>query len=84
MTILRLAINIPEDVAVETDWYPSSKGSKPTQLELQLKEPLVKDSFSLVLGIGIKFGTMGYDGKVEQVKYVGAAKVMAVKGFAGL
>jgi hypothetical protein len=70
----------PEQITVETDWYPSSKGSKPSQLELQLKNPLEKDSFSLMLGIGIKFGTMGYEGKVEQVKYAGAAKVMAVKG----
>ena len=34
-------------------------------------------SFTVMLSIGIRYGTIGVSNTIEQVKYAGAAKVMA-------
>jgi len=37
------------------------------------------NNWSMVLTIGIAFGAIGPDGKPQQVKYAGAAKILAMK-----
>ena len=66
----------------ETPWYPVQKGSDAVVFEniLEAADPgILKDDFVLVMGIGIRFGTIGPDGEVQQVKYAGAAKILAVR-----
>jgi hypothetical protein len=65
-----------------TDWYPVSKGSPATVLEVNLQGPgfeLPLSPFTVMLSIGICFGTVGLNDQVEQVKYAGAAKVLVVE-----
>jgi hypothetical protein len=69
---------------VEHDWYPVPKGSPPTTLEIQLNSKPPNQSFSLVLSVGIRYGTLrGTNiqdaGSVEQVKRRGCAKILAMK-----
>ena len=71
-----------EPVHAASGWYPVLKGSQGITLEISLKEQSSKldvSSFSLILSIGIRFGTVGINGEVEQAKYAGAAKVLVVK-----
>jgi hypothetical protein len=63
-------------------WYPASKGSQATVLEVNLQGQgfeLPASQFSIMLSIGICFGTVGMNDEVEQVKYAGTAKVLAVE-----
>ncbi|MGB8192527.1 MAG: hypothetical protein WCF67_11445 [Chitinophagaceae bacterium] len=65
-----------------SSWYPASKGSQATVLEVSLQGQdleLTASSFSIMLSIGICFGTVGINDEVEQVKYAGAAKVLVVE-----
>jgi len=60
----------------DSDWYPMLKGSPAMPLEMQLDTVPPDMGFSLVLTIGIRFGTMIDAGVVEQVKRAGVAKVL--------
>ena len=65
-------------IMVETDWYTVMNGSPATVLELKYPIQPPDEHFSLVLAIGIRFGTMRDAVTVEQVPYAGAAKVLAM------
>jgi hypothetical protein len=72
----------PQAVHEATGWHPVSKASQAMALEVSLQGKSLQlpvASFSLVLSIGIRFGTVGMGDAVEQVKYAGAAKVMVVE-----
>ena len=62
-----------------TGWI-SSKASYPgTVLEVQLTNGSALDaSGSLVLSVGIEFGTVVTDGLIQPVKYMGSGKVLAL------
>lgn len=63
-------------------WYPVTVGSKAMTLEVSLQREgfkLPSSPFSMILSIGIRFGNVGVNEEVQQVKYAGAAKVMAVE-----
>lgn len=63
---------------VYTEWV-SVKRVQPTQtLTAQLENvaPHLTDSDTLVLGIGVEFGTVGADGEGEAVKWAGSAKIV--------
>lgn len=62
---------------VYSDWYPVLNGSAPTTLEINISNTAPWDAFTLILSIGIRFGTIGADGNIQQVKYAGAAKILA-------
>jgi hypothetical protein len=62
----------------ETEWFPVSKGAPATSLQLNWPAVPPDQFFSLVLSVGIRYGAMGEGNKIEQVKYAGAAKVLAV------
>jgi len=60
-----------------TPWFPMLKGAGATTLEMKLDMVPPDQSFSLVLGIGVRFGTMTDATTVEQVKRTGVAKILA-------
>ena len=60
-----------------TPWFPMLKGADATTLEIELGMVPPDQSFSLVLGIGVRFGTMIDAGTVQQVKRTGVAKILA-------
>jgi hypothetical protein len=64
-------------VQVYTDWFQTGNGSPSMQLELQLPEKPVADSFSCMLALGIGFGMMKY-GEIRPVKYMGGGKIVAI------
>ncbi|MDP4265771.1 MAG: hypothetical protein Q8941_24855, partial [Bacteroidota bacterium] len=61
-----------------TAWYPLLKGSPATGLELNLPAAAPDIAFSLILSIGICFGVMSGTDEPDQVKYAGAAKILAM------
>jgi hypothetical protein len=62
---------------VYSDWYPVLNGSAATTLEINIGNTPPWDAFTLILSIGIRFGTIGADGNIQQVKYAGSAKILA-------
>jgi len=64
-------------VIVDTDWRAVRKNAPATTLEMTHPTLPPDQSFSLVLSIGICFGTMSDATTVQQVKYAGAAKILA-------
>jgi len=65
-----------DDVSAKTDWYPVLKGSPALQLDIKHTSIPPNQLFSLILSIGIRFGTMLDANTVQQVKYAGAAKIL--------
>ena len=61
-----------------TDWCPVVKGSSSTILALAMNSIPPDQSFSLMLSIGIRFGILTDIDRVEQVKYAGSAKILAM------
>jgi hypothetical protein len=61
---------------IESEWFASLEGSKAFTLSLQYQLSLPNQSFMAMLSAGIKFGTMGVGGVIQQVPYAGAAKIM--------
>jgi hypothetical protein len=75
-------LDIQDPVPTASAWYPASGGSKAMALEVSLQRRsfvLPSSPFSIILSIGIRFGTVGMNEEVEQVKYAGAAKVVVVE-----
>lgn len=68
--------------AAWSPWHPVLKGSPDTLLQLDLKHGVMVlpgSAFSVMLAIGICFGTIGEDQQAMPVKYAGAAKVLAMR-----
>ena len=65
---------------IETEWYPSSAGCKSMDIELKLTKPVIAPSFTLVLGVGIMYGTLVAGGEIARVGNAGCAKVIGVLG----
>jgi len=62
----------------ETPWYPVLEGSAVSVLDIRYPKTFPDKAFSMMLSIGIRFGTMGIGGAVQQIKYAGAAKILAM------
>jgi len=62
-----------------TEWTASSAETAPTSLEIRIPD-LMPDTnaFSLMLSIGICFGTPAVGGRIAQTKDAGAAKILAM------
>ena len=65
-------------VRAETDWFPTRSGAAASSLELALPYTLTGSAYSLLLAVGIGFGSLKDEGLVEPVKYAGSAKVVAM------
>ncbi|MBT1709451.1 hypothetical protein KK062_14505 [Fulvivirgaceae bacterium PWU5] len=63
-----------------TDWNPSLKGMGSTALELAMETLPPEDGWTLMLAIGIQYGAFRENGKIEEVKRFGAAKILALRG----
>jgi hypothetical protein len=63
-------------------WYSTEAIIEEQQVRLSIGEELqskLTDDVSPVLGIGIEFGKVGFDGNPVEVKYAGCAKLLGVK-----
>jgi len=65
-------------VVAMTDWYPLLEGSPVTSLEIKYPILPPDEQFSLIISIGIRFGMMRSATLIDQVPYVGAARVLAM------
>jgi hypothetical protein len=66
-------------VQITTAWLSALQVFPATAFELQLRDDTVfDDSCTLVLAIGIEFGSGGRNGVVKGVKYAGCAKVLGM------
>lgn len=63
-----------------TEWMPVSKKTGKLSLTIELEKIDSIEEQSLVLGIGIRFATIGPDGEPLQLKSVGAGKILGVVG----
>ncbi len=80
---------VPRDYSYHAGGYTLKSEWFPTQgvVEEQSFNPVMKysnpgdlsDATTMILGIGVEFGTAGYDGKPIEVKYAGCGKVLLVK-----
>jgi hypothetical protein len=67
--------------SVSSPWYPALKGSPATSLEITLTDQVPADeSYSLMLTVGVRYGSPMEDDVVKDVKRAGVAKVIAVAG----
>jgi hypothetical protein len=62
---------------INSDWFTVKKGSAANSLDLALNAIPPDNAFTLVLSIGIRFGSLVDGDIVEQEKNVGAAKILA-------
>jgi len=63
---------------VVSDWYTVASGSPATTLSVNLDAIPPDKAHSVMLTIGIRFGTMINPDTVQQVRYAGSAKVLAM------
>lgn len=63
---------------VHTNWQPVLKGAAAETIEITLNTIPPDTNFSLMVSIGIRFGTMGENDEVLQLKRVGAGKVLGM------
>ena len=62
----------------QTAWFPVATGSAPQVLTMKLVVPPPDQHFILLLSMAIFLGNVASEGNIQQVPYVGAAKVLAV------
>jgi hypothetical protein len=66
---------------VSSPWYPALKGSPATSLEIALTNQVPGDEgYSLMLTVGVRYGSPMEEDVVVEVKRAGAAKVVAIAG----
>lgn len=67
--------------SVSSPWYPALKGSPATSLEIKLSDQVPADEgYSLMLTVGVRYGSPMEDDVVTEVKRAGVGKVIAVAG----
>ena len=61
-----------------TDWFPVRRSMPEQTLEVQIDKiaSFITENDTLVLGLGVEFGTVGADGEGEAVKWAGCAKIV--------
>lgn len=64
---------------VSAEWYPVAQGAEATRLELKYDAVPPDDHYTLVLAIGVRYGTQYNTNEIRQAKYVGCAKVLEAK-----
>lgn len=67
--------------SISSPWYPALKGSPATALEIALKDQAPADEgYSLMLTVGVRYGSPMEDNEVQEVKRAGTAKVVGIAG----
>jgi hypothetical protein len=68
---------------VTSEWFPVMNGSPAVVLEPNLTKLLswqtLVSPFTVMLSVGIRFGTMAMNNDIAQVKHAGAAKILAMR-----
>jgi hypothetical protein len=59
-----------------TEWFPVSKGSAPQYMVINLPHPPRDENFTLILSIGIDYGSADIDGTFRMLNKCGAAKII--------
>jgi hypothetical protein len=67
-------------IEMSTDWNPSLEGMNGTTLELAMDALPPDNRWTLMLSIGIEYGSFRENGKIKEVPRFGAAKIMALQG----
>jgi hypothetical protein len=67
-------------VDASTEWHPSLEGMEATTLQLSMDQIPPEEGWTLVLSIGIEFGSLREGGRIKEVKRFGAAKILALRG----
>ncbi len=65
-----------------SQWYSTETIIDEQQIGVSIYEELqskLTDDVSLILGVGVEFGKVGFDGNPVEVKYAGCAKVLGVR-----
>jgi len=62
---------------VSSDWLPVNAPAAAIKMELKELPPKKSDSYSIMVAVGISFGTM-QRGEIQPVKYVGGGKVIGM------
>ena len=52
---------------INTEWFPATKGSRVMEFELKLDQFNIPTSYTLILGIGIRYATLGEGGEIRQI-----------------
>lgn len=77
----RYEATIPDDQfgkSVSTPWLPITHAATGHVLTLEYPHVSAGNAYTLVLGLGLRYGTVTADGTIQQVKHAGSAKVIAV------
>lgn len=72
------AANIPPPVNHQTEWVSCQQATTSQVITLQLNRVPADSIFSIMVAIGIAFGTLGPTGEMKQVKRAGASKILCV------
>ncbi|MBT1710110.1 hypothetical protein KK062_17825 [Fulvivirgaceae bacterium PWU5] len=67
-------------VDASTEWCPSLEGMDATTLQLSMDQTPPEEGWTLMLSIGIEFGSLREGGHIKEVKRFGAAKILALRG----
>jgi hypothetical protein len=68
--------------SVESEWFPTQGVVAEQTFDIAMKYAQpgdLSEATTMILGIGVEFGTAGYDGKPVEVKYAGSGKILGVK-----
>jgi hypothetical protein len=68
---------------VYSPWYAALKGSPESTLNIAADQLPPDESYSLMLTVGVQFGSPMEDDVVAQVKRAGAAKILGIAGIEG-
>ena len=68
-----------ESISTINEWYSTKDILSPQVLSLKLYDdllPLLTDDVTVLLSMGIEFGTVGFGGMIEPVKRAGCGKIL--------
>lgn len=60
-----------------SEWFPVRAGAEALSIQLPDLFDLPDEQYSRLLSVGIRYGTLHHNNKIEQVRHAGAAKIIA-------
>jgi 2-methylisocitrate lyase-like PEP mutase family enzyme len=63
-----------------TAWYPSLEGMPAATLTIDTDALPPDDRWTLMVSVGVEYGAFRENGKIQEVKRAGAAKILALRG----
>ena len=71
-----MSVDNTEPALAESKWFRSVEGSEALKFNLRLDLPKFNETCTLIVAIGIRYGSLAGADDVKQVKYAGAAKIV--------